>query len=172
MQREIVVVIRDEEVNVTKELAIGPDLGQEMAGLPGQLAYFGTMLSEAQAYQARCEAEYRAWRAKQIEAFLEADAKLAEWKVRAKVEALPQFAAHKEAIAKAEKFVHDLWAVYDALGRKADMLRSKGARERADLEKGYGGLGSPSDEEERRERVAEITGRTKNKKARKRARPK
>jgi len=171
MQREVVVVIRDEEVNITKELGIGPDLGQEMASIPGQLAYFGTMLSEAQANQARVEAEYRAWRAKQIEVFLEADPKLAEWKVRAQVEVLPQFMSHKEAQAKAEKFVHDLWAVYDAFGRKADMLRSKGARERMDLEKGYGGLGcgaSDESEDERRERVAEITNRTKG---RKRERP-
>jgi len=155
---QVIVNIRGEEVDVSGELRIGGDLGKEMSRLPGQVAYYGGALAEAQALEAQVTAQYRAWRAKQIEAVLESEPKLAEWKVKAKLEALPQFMQHKEAIARTEKVVRDLWAVYEAFLRKADMLRSKGARQRAELE-ASGGISTSLDPDEKATRAGKVVKR-------------
>jgi len=167
MSRRILVRVGGKEVDVTSEVAIGADLDDEMVHAPGQVAYWGSALAEAQFDAARVDSEYRSWRAQQTEAILDAEPKLAEWKVKARMESYPEFLAHKKKIAETDRAVRELWAVYEAFLRKVDMLRSKGARERAmhDTAVADHSAGSRT-KKDKTDRVAETVGRTKDKRRR------
>jgi len=167
MPEKIVIKINGEDVNVTSDLVVGPDLDRELDRGSALVAKYGRLLSRAQNKEAQCLAEYRHWRARQTETILQADPKLAEWKVKAKVESLPQFLQHKEDIASAEEETHGLWGVYEAVCRRCDLLQSRNSRDVRNLST-LGTDGLPGEEEidkaEKTRRVSEIVGRKKKSK--------
>jgi len=80
------------------------------------------------------EAHYRHWRAKVGEKVLVVDPKLAEWKVKQKVESDSSFLKYKTALALAEHNVTLAKSAFDALDKKANQLQSKGAMHRSELD--------------------------------------
>jgi len=121
------------EIDVVAECRI-TDLDKDMAEVAARIAYWGAVLGAAIEERDLCEARYRAWRAKINTAALEEDPKIAEWKVKATIEADKTFMQYKEASARAEHNVATLNYLIRALMEKSPNLRSKGARERAELD--------------------------------------
>ena len=112
------------------ELPIGVDLDEEMDRVSAQLGYWGSVLAAAKKEQIKVDASYRRFRAIANEEILKKDPKLAEWKVKAKIEALDGFSQYKDAIAQAEENVELCAAMVRAFDKKANVLQSKGAHVR------------------------------------------
>jgi hypothetical protein len=83
---------------------------------------WGQHLAKAEEQKLMVDAEYRDWRAKQTNDLLAKDPKLSEWKAKAKIEAMERFLLFKTGIATAERNVHALRAVGDALRAKLQVL--------------------------------------------------
>lgn len=85
------IVVVDEEYHLDSDAdPVGPDTA---------LATIAEELGKVEHAVALHDAQYRDWRAKLSDAILADNPKLAEWKVRAKLESLPAFLAYKEAAA-------------------------------------------------------------------------
>lgn len=121
------------KVDVVAECRI-VDLDADMAEVAARIAYWGAVLGSAIEERDLCDARYRAWRAKINKAALEKDPKISEWKVKATIEADKTFMQYKTASAAAEHNVVTLTYLIKALMEKSPNLRSKGARERAELD--------------------------------------
>ena len=74
----------------------------EDSTIPDELLFFGKLLGALEREKILAEATYRQWRAVLIRSTLGTDPKKAEWKVKADVEANPQFTNHKQRMASAE----------------------------------------------------------------------
>jgi len=120
-------------INVDVELQVG-DLSKDMDQVAAKMAYWGAVWAAAEAEMKSADAWYRAWRAKTGAAMIEADGKMSEWKVRQALEADPRFMTIKKSLAAATRNVTLTRAIYEAFRTKANMLQSKGAMARAELE--------------------------------------
>jgi hypothetical protein len=118
------------------------DISSEMDEVAHQISWWGGVLAAARAEAEQLESTYRQWRAKQSLMFLERDPKLAEWKVKLKVEAHSDFMRHKNAKALAVRNISQLENVVDAFKVKAEQLRSKGANMRFYME--HEGMTTPA----------------------------
>lgn len=119
-------------IDFNEEMEIG-DVSEDMTKVAAQLAFWGAVWAAAEAELKRADAAYRQWRADQTNMCLDADPKLAEWKVRAKVEEMDTFVKLKSAIAQAENNVISAKQVCEAFKVKAHVLQSFGALKRADM---------------------------------------
>lgn len=123
------------ELDITAETAIVREqLDEDMDRIASRIAWYGRLLSVLVAHRDSCDDRYRHWRATKAQDVLSRDAKVAEWRVKMSIEADPQFPSHREAIRKANELVIRIEKAIDALEIKAGLLRSIGARERAELE--------------------------------------
>lgn len=120
-------------INVDAEMEIG-DLSTDMNRVAAQMAYWGAVWAAAEGELKSADAWYRAWRAKNGAAMIEADGKMSEWKVRQALEADPKFMTIKKSLAAATRNATLTRAIYEAFRTKANMLQSKGAMARAELE--------------------------------------
>lgn len=121
------------EIDTAKETLIG-DVSADMDRVASQIAWFGELLGAAEAERVRVDSGYRRWRAKIAKEMLKKDPKISEWKVKAEIESSNTFAEFKEAIAQAEHQYTALKELVAALKEKSPNLRSKGARQRAELD--------------------------------------
>ncbi len=110
------------------------DISEDMTNVASTLAWYGSLWAAAREALAEVEDEYRAWRAEETEKLLEDDLKQAEWKVKNAIDSMKEFADYKASIRKAQRLVDRLTVALEALRTKADMLRSKGANARAELD--------------------------------------
>jgi hypothetical protein len=110
------------------------ELDEDMDTVSARIAFFGELLASASEEAVNVDAAYRNWRASESLKALQADPKIAEWKVRSEIEASDKFKKFKEAIARAEYNQTSLKTLIRALEEKSPNLRSKGARQRAELE--------------------------------------
>jgi hypothetical protein len=133
------------------------ELDSDMKVLPGRLAWFGRLAGIVRGEVTKADAAYRRWRAVYTNQILEADSKVAEWKMKAAIESHPDFIAHKNRLAELEEMQETLFRVLKALETKGDLMQSRGANIRAELERL--GMNTPGpergDDGARRERVAE-----------------
>lgn len=120
--------------DVNAEARIGPDLDQEMDRVSAQLAWWGSVAASAAKEAADADSYYRQWRAQRTKDLLQADPKIAEWKVKAEIEASEAFLELKYGVALANENAQLAVAMVQALKEKANLLPSKGARARAELE--------------------------------------
>lgn len=130
---EIAIGEETVEIDTEKEAAIH-DVSSDMATVSARIAWFGELLAAAEEELVIVDAAYRNWRAKEYTAGLKKDPKIAEWKLKANVEASDAFTNWKEAIGKATYNVTALKNLIKALEEKSPNLRSKGARQRAELD--------------------------------------
>lgn len=121
------------EIDVNEEAAIH-ELSADMDNVSARIAFYGEVLAAASEEKIRVDAAYRNWRAKMSSDILAKDDKLAEWKAKARIESEQAFSDYKSAIAKTEYNVTALTNLILALKEKSPNLRSKGARERAELD--------------------------------------
>ncbi len=133
--------------DVDEKLAIY-DVDSEMDTVSADIAFWGDVWSSAQEEATNADAHYRAWRAALTKQLLDEDPKLAEWKVKANIEAHPAFLKWKAAIAQAERNVILARAMVEAFDGKRATLQSKGAKLRAEME--ATGLSTPAVPRKRR----------------------
>ena len=121
------------EANLDEELEID-DVSTDMDKVAAQMAYWGAIWAAAQGEQEAADAYYRQWRANKGKALLESDGKLAEWKTRQEIEADPKFMKIKQGLATAIRNATLCRAIYESFRTKANMLQSKGAMMRSELD--------------------------------------
>lgn len=119
--------------NIPNELDIY-DVSGDMDKVASQIAYWGNVWAEADKEEITAKAYYRNWKADVGDKISSENEKLAEWKVRQKIEALPEFRAIKEKLAEAARNVTSAKTMCEAFKAKASMLQSKGAMMRAELD--------------------------------------
>ena len=110
------------------------DLDSDMTEIAAQMSYWGRLWGAAEAEKELADARYRTWRAEYGKQTLDADPKLAEWKIKQKIESSPNFMSHKEAIATAQRNTVILKTRFESFRAKASILQSKGAMARAEIE--------------------------------------
>lgn len=123
-------------------------LGIDMDKVAAQMGRFGVLWAAAEEERMTVDASYRFWKAKTGQAILAREPKLAEWKVRQKIESSKEFRAYKRALAEATRNTIVLRSRFDAFRTKAGILQSQGAMRRAELES----TGMSTKATERRER--------------------
>lgn len=121
------------EVNLQELLEI-VDISDDMNKVAALMGRWGSLCAEAEAEKTVVDMHYRKWRADLTQKIMEAEPKLAEWKVKSKIEANPDFAKMKMAIAQTIKNFSTARYVYGSLLEKAHMLQSKGAMLRFELD--------------------------------------
>jgi len=136
------------------------DLDEEMRKAAPDIAYWGAVLADAQEALDTLDTEYRVMRARKTQELLASEPKLAEWKVKAAIESLPEFEAIKSRIAAATRSVGVLWSVYTSMQHKSELIRSVGARKRSELD--ATGMSTPTSEKAaRHDKVADALKRKK-----------
>lgn len=116
------------------DLLVIKNVSSDMDRVAAHMSFWATVNAEAESEKVRVDTYYRKWRAKTGQALLKSDPKLAEWKVRQLVDAQPKFDALKEAIARSVSNATVTRGIYESLRTKANMLQSKGAMMRAELD--------------------------------------
>jgi hypothetical protein len=106
------------------------DIDTEMDQVASLMAYWGSVLASATREQMEADASYREWRALVSEEY----STLSEAKIKAKIEAHPKFMIYKKALAKLEENIILATKAFASFDKKGNMLQSRGARERGELE--------------------------------------
>lgn len=94
----------------------------DVVAIASAINLWGQHLAKAEEQKVMVDAEYRDWRARQVNEALAKDPKLAEWKVKARVEAMEKFMLFKTGIAKAALNVVSLQTIGDGLRAKLQIL--------------------------------------------------
>lgn len=127
--------ISGEKVEVDlQELLEIVDISDDMNKVAALMGRWGSLCAEAEAEKTVVDMHYRKWRADLTQKITEAEPKLAEWKVKSKIESDPAFERMKIAIAQTIKNYSTARYVYGSLLEKAHMLQSKGAMMRFELD--------------------------------------
>lgn len=124
-------------------LPISSDISKEMDRVASEMAYWGSVLSDAEAEEVMVDAWYRRFRAEAKEALLKKDPKMPDWKITAKIEASKGFIEHKKAISQAKKNVSLCANMVKSYAVKANLLPSKGAHMRSEI--GAQGMRTPKE---------------------------
>lgn len=117
----------------------GPDLridasqlDDEMDKVASIMGWAGELWGDIRKQMTLADSEYRAWRGDMTNQVLTGDPKASEWKIKAMIEANPQFMRHKQIIAELERTDCVLRNTIDALKEKAATMRTRGANLRAE----------------------------------------
>ena len=110
------------------------DISTDMNHVAAQMAYWGSVLSFAEAERLKADTAYRNWRANRGKKIVDSNGKISEWKVKQSIEATSTFLSLKEALADAVRHATLCRVLVDAFRVKANMLQSKGAMLRAELD--------------------------------------
>jgi hypothetical protein len=132
-ETEIVVNGNPIKINISDELEI-TDISDDMDKVASQMAYWGSVWASAEQESAASDAYYRRWRATVGRKIAKDDPKLAEWKVRQLIEESSDFHSIKNDLSKALENVIHAKTMYEAFRVKANMLQSKGAMMRHELD--------------------------------------
>lgn len=122
------------QANIGEQLRI-MDLSNDMDEVASLIGYWGEVWGRAEEEKVRVDGEYRHWAARIALKLMDDPKRGSEWKVKAAVEGDPKFREWKAAIGRTEYNVTTLKAVFEAFKAKGNQLQSRGARERAELEK-------------------------------------
>jgi hypothetical protein len=121
------------KVDVAKMLDIN-DLSDDMDKVASQMGYWGSLWAAAEGERELADAFYRQWRAQTGKKIVDADSKMAEWKVRQAIEAHSKFIEIKGKLSQAIHNATLCKTVCEAWRIKSNMLQSKGAMMRAELD--------------------------------------
>lgn len=122
-------------VDVTLDGLLVGDISRDMDRVASVMAYWATVWAAAEQEKIKSDSAYRAWRATFARRILDGDPKLAEWKVKAAIEASPKFNAFKHALATATRNVVLSRGQFESYRVKASVLQSRGAMLRAEGER-------------------------------------
>jgi hypothetical protein len=110
-----------QELDLQEILVIkNPDAEREEAA--AQVAWWGAVWAASVETAALADTEYRHWKGVSIRSLIDADPKLAEWRVSAMVESSPEWKELKTRAAAAERYANAAKAVFEAWNTKADIL--------------------------------------------------
>lgn len=149
-------------------LAIGVDIDAEMDGIAAKINYWGGILAASRAEAEQLDALYRRFRGIQVNAILKGNGSLAEWKTKARIDASDGFLRHKNAKCLSIRNTDQLELIVKALFANVDLLRSRGAKKRDEIN--AQGMTTPSSspgkttELERAARTKRVRGKIKRKK--------
>lgn len=122
-------------VNVdTSELTID-SIDQAQRTSSRMIAFWASVWGAAEAEREVADAKYRQWRAQATKALLDDDPKLAEWKVKAAIEAHADFLRLKNALAKAIDHATTARGMWEACIRRSNLAQSVGANKRETMRK-------------------------------------
>ena len=121
------------DINLNLEEMTIRDISSEQSQIASKMAWWGAVEAYAASKQFALVAMYRNWRASYSKAILEREPKLAEWKVKAQIEADDQFVDIKKEIGEAERVVLLARRTYGALEKMANQLQSIGAAKRGEM---------------------------------------
>lgn len=141
-KRTIVVTGVEVSLDVKKGLPIA-DLSRDMARVASEMAWWASVQAAAEGEAEEVDAHYRRWRAIKTEEILAADPKLAEWKLKARIESDPKFIEYKKAVGKAKENVTLARGVFLSFDKKGNQLQSRGAMARGELDKT--GMSTPAE---------------------------
>ena len=147
------VVDGDKHEIDTEELLVIEDVSTDMSRVAAEMAYYSAIHAAAEEERVQMDTYYRKWRAVKGQDILNKDAKLAEWKVRQIIESDPKFDQLKAAMALSVHNTTLTRGIYEALKTKAQMLQSKGAMLRAELDST--GMSTPSESPRAKRKRAE-----------------
>jgi len=128
-KRIIVVAGTQVEVN-TADLVIS-DISNDMTQVASQMAWWASVMGEAERELIEVDAAYRAFRSRKVGGL---PATLAEWRVKAAIDGDAEFRKHKADIARCEGNIATARGMFDAFAKKANVLQSKGANVRSEVE--------------------------------------
>jgi len=120
-------------IDLDAELEIG-DVSSDMDRIAAQMAYWGSVWASAEYERVRVEAHYRNWKANRKQAIAAQNSKLAEWKVTQEVQSSDEYVKLYRAQAEAIKNSTLAKAIFESHRIKANMLQSKGAMMRSELD--------------------------------------
>ena len=121
-------------LNIAADVAI-QDLDMDMAQIAPLVSWYGRLLAAARQEVDHLEACVRLAKAQKRKGLFDYDPKIAEWKANAEVESDVVIAELLVSARRAWYVANTLSAAFDALKIKADILRSKSAMARAELER-------------------------------------
>lgn len=150
-KRTILVLGQKVEVNTEDGLPI-VDISTDLDRVAAQMGWWASVWAAAERQEISTDAEYRNWKSRAIIEALDANPKDAEWKIKAVVEARPEFVAFQSNKALARDAAVLSKAFFDAFAKKANALQSRGASEREQLERQ--GLTTPAEPKRKAARVA------------------
>jgi len=128
-RRTITVAGTVVEVNTDEQMI--SDIGADMTKVASQMAWWASVMGEAERELIEVDADYRAWRSGKVAAL---PASLAEWRVKAAIDGDTEFKTHKRAIARCEGNITTARGMFDAFAKKANVLQSKGANVRSEVD--------------------------------------
>lgn len=142
--RRLSIVVSGTKVELTfdDELCI-VEISPEMDQVASQMAFWANVWAAAVEDEELVDAHYRAWRARRTEELAKTAG--SEYKVKAAIEADPQFLKLKKAIAQTKRNVIAAKGLHDSFAKKANVLQSKGAMGRQE----YAATGMHTPAEER-----------------------
>ena len=140
-----VITVNGIDVDVDTQALNIFDIDEAQRTSAAQMAFWASVWGSAEGEREAADAHYREWRAKATERVLSADPKAAEWKVKAAIEAHPDFVKLKAALARA--IDHSLTAkgMYESWAKRANLAQSLGAASREVLRKTGEGTTRASD---------------------------
>lgn len=111
------------------------DIDEAQRTSASTMAYWASVCGSAESEAAAADAHYRKWRAEATNAIIARDPKAPEWKVKAAIEAHPDFLRLKTAMANATDNVVTSARMFDAASKRANLAQSVGAYEREKFSK-------------------------------------
>lgn len=113
------------------------EIGEDMDIVSAQMGYWSNVLAAAEEELAAADASYRSWRANMGIELAEHPntAKLAAHKIKDQIDGSAQFLEHKATIARRQRNVNTLTRLFQAFDKKGNQLQSRGAIQRAIIEK-------------------------------------
>lgn len=133
---ERTLVVEGEVVELDVRSMAIVDIDDDMRRVAMLMAYWGAVMGAAERERDETDAFYRRWRAQKTESVLSEEPRLAEFKVRAAVEADDNFLKLKKAHAQCVEAYTTAKSMFEACGRRSNQLQSMGAKQRTELETG------------------------------------
>lgn len=111
---------------------VNKDISDAMERVSPMIAWWSSVKAAAIQEYEQADAVYRQWRARAALEILNKNEKLAEWKVRTMIDALPDFFRYKKAISLAKENIELAGGMVKAFEKRANILQSRGANLRAE----------------------------------------
>lgn len=124
------IIVDGIKVPVDRSTLLIDDIDEAQRTAAQLMAFWASVYGSAEGEKEAADAFYREWRAKATNKILEADPKLAEWKVKAKIEAHKDFRSLKTTLAKAAENVLVARGMFEACSKRANLAQSLGAKAR------------------------------------------
>lgn len=126
-----IIIVAGTQVEVDSDELLISNIGDDMTKVASQMAWWASVMGEAERELIEVDSDYRAWRSSKVATL---PASLAEWRVKAAIDGDPEFKKHKKNIARCEGNITTARGMFDSFAKKANVLQSKGANVRSEVD--------------------------------------